>query len=108
MDNLCVYHVLEDTYYDGGWRELANAIILQAVDDYKTAVKRKRRTSNQTLIDTCEAIIEEVVDFFHSEWFSTLTDADPSTILEELNKDIMEEEQHDELKGSIPVSEISN
>lgn len=108
MGNPCFSHKLENTYYDGGWHELANAVILAAVDDYRTAMRKKLRTDNQTLIDTCEAIIEEVVSFFYSDWFSTLTNADPGMILDGLNKDIMEEEQHDELKRSISVSEIPN
>lgn len=108
MGSPCFSHKLESTYYDGGWHELANAVILAAVDDYRTAMRKKLRTDNQTLIDTCEAIMEEVVNFFYSDWFSTLTDADPGAILDELNKNIMEEEQNDELEGSISVSEFLN
>lgn len=108
MGNPCFYHKLDSTYYDGRWHELANAVILAAVEEYRIAMRKKLRTDNQTLIDTCEAIIEEVVNFFYSDWFSTLTNADPDMILDELNKNIMEEEQHDELERSISVSEIPN
>lgn len=101
MGSPCFSHKLDSTYYDGGWHELANAVILAAVDDYRTAMRKKLRTDNQTLIDTCEAIMEEVVNFFYSDWFSILTDANPGVILDELNKNIMEEEQNDELERSI-------
>ncbi len=99
---------MDSAYYDGVWQELANAVIVSAADDYRSALKKKLRTRNQTLIDTCDAIMEEVVEFFHSDWFRILTNADPEKILDGLRTDVMEGENYDESEGSVPVPEFSD
>ena len=67
-----------------GWEELANAIILQTVKDYRVALKRmKRWPDNHQLARekrTCES-------FFRSWWFSVLTDVDPELILRRLQEE---------------------
>ena len=47
-----------------GYENLGNAIILQAVKDWKNGYRRKE----------CE-------DFFYSEWFKTLTNIHPDYIM---------------------------
>lgn len=46
------------------YENLANAIILQAIKDYKSGYRKK-----------------EVMDFFRSEWFSELTNVPASSII---------------------------
>ena len=49
---------------DEAYHNLANAIILQAIKDYKNGYKRK-----------------EVIEFFRSGWFKELTDIPASSII---------------------------
>lgn len=58
--------------YDG-YTELANAIILQAVKDY-------RHTQSQ-------AVRNEIKRFFLSEWFVQLTNADGKMIIKKLEQE---------------------
>lgn len=55
---------------------LANAVVLQAVEDYRSA---KRHGKKKT--------IQKLKDFFHSEWFSLLTSVDPATIIDHVDSD---------------------
>lgn len=55
------------------YENLANAIILRAVEDY-------RLTDN-------EKELEEIEDFFHSDWFATLTRLDPDLLIKKLRKE---------------------
>lgn len=73
-----------------GYENLANAIVLQAVKDWRMAVrtlkKRPRYEAAKQMRDECER-------FFRSEWFEELTDVDGSVILRKLKQ---EENIHDE------------
>jgi hypothetical protein len=55
------------------YENLANAIILQAVKDY-------RLTDN-------ESELKEIERFFHSDWFSVLTSLDPDLLIQKLRKE---------------------
>lgn len=55
------------------YENLANAIILRAVEDY-------RLTDN-------EKELEEIEAFFHSDWFATLTCLDPDLLIKKLRKE---------------------
>ena len=66
------------------WEKLANAIILQAVKDYREAKKKlKKRPKNEdaklTVLD-CEA-------FFRSEWFKALTEVNGEVLLKRLREE---------------------
>ena len=56
---------------------LANAIIMQAINDY-------RRLWNFQKTDYAK---QEILDFFHSEWFTLLTKLDPEWLIEVLEKE---------------------
>ena len=66
------------------WESLANAIILQAVKDYREARKkhRKRPTNEDAklMIADCEA-------FFRSDWFKALTELDGAMLLRKLQEE---------------------
>lgn len=55
------------------YENLANAIILQAVKDY-------RLTDNKSEL-------KEIERFFHSDWFSVLTSLDPGLLIQKLRKE---------------------
>lgn len=59
------------------YKLLANAIIIQAVQDYKNAIKKKG-------LET----IKEVESFIMSEWFHILTDYDPYSLLTKLKEEL--------------------
>ncbi|MBC5687939.1 hypothetical protein H8S37_03185 [Mediterraneibacter sp. NSJ-55] len=63
------------------YEKLANTIILQAVKDWRAARRKlKRKPQNESArieLGNCER-------FFHSEWFTTLTDVDGEVILRKL------------------------
>ena len=60
------------------YQELANAIVLQAVKDY-------RRTDD-------ERELREIERFFRSAWFGVLTSVDPDLLISKLRK---EKKQYD-------------
>ena len=55
------------------YENLANAIVLQAVKDYR-------------LTDD-EAELVEIERFFRSDWFGVLTDVDPEYLIRKLRKE---------------------
>ena len=67
------------------WEKLAQAIILQAVEDYRTCRRLVRRKPNQV---EAQKMIREVEAFFRSRWFMQLSDADGTMILEALKKEV--------------------
>ena len=59
------------------YRSLANAIIMQAVKDYRKALK----------YDHC-GIKRECCRFYRSEWFKTLTSIDGEHLISELKSEV--------------------
>ena len=66
------------------WEDLANAIILKAVDDYRLASRRIRNVPDD---EKSRKRIREVEQFFRSQWFRQLSDVDGSTILYNLRRE---------------------
>ena len=60
-----------------GYKELANAIILQAVKDYRKALKHDERGRK------CE-----IEKFFRSEWFSILTNVSGEMLIQKLRAEV--------------------
>ena len=67
------------------WQALSQAIILQAVEDYRKCRRLVRRMPNQV---EAQKMIREVEAFFRSRWFMQLSDADGTMILEQLKKEV--------------------
>ncbi len=63
---------------DEGYYELTKAIILQAVDDFKPAYRRLKKHP-----DDPEAMsrVEEITEFFCSEYFNLLSEANGPRLL---------------------------
>lgn len=62
-----------------GYKELANAIILQAVKDYRKALKHDERGRKR-----------EIEKFFRSEWFSILTSISGEMLIQKLRAEVKE------------------
>lgn len=72
---------------DDPYERLANAIVLQAADDYRKALKTvKRNLHNRGAID--EAL--QIERFFRSNWYSTLTSVDGEYLIRKLQDEIRE------------------
>ena len=72
---------MNDTY-----EKLANAIILQAVKDYRDALKRLKKHPQS---ETASAAKREVDRFFRSDWYMTLTTVDPEMLIIKLKEEVM-------------------
>lgn len=67
------------------FEKLANAIVLQAVKDYRTALKRvARRPKDRDGLATKN----ECERFFRSGWFSILTGIDPEMLMRKLQMEV--------------------
>ena len=77
-------NLAEDPY-----ERLANAIVLQAVSDYRVALKKiKAHPKNREAIS--EAL--EIEKFFRSGWYSILTDVDGEYLIRRLQDEIKQSE----------------
>ena len=77
-------NLAEDPY-----ERLANAIVLQAVPDYRVALKKiKAHPKNREAIS--EAL--EIEKFFRSGWYSILTDVDGEYLIRRLQDEIRQSE----------------
>lgn len=66
------------------YENLAQAIILQAVKDYRAARKKyKYHPKNKE----AKLMIEDCERFFRSDWFAALTDIDGRRLLEKLKEE---------------------
>ena len=72
---------------DKAYENLANAIIEQAVDDYRRLIRGKRVFDR--LADNVS--IKELKEFFLSQWFVNLTNVDGELILKRLKKEYEDE-----------------
>lgn len=67
-----------DTIY----QDFANAIVLQAVKDYRLALRQLLKNPRHAAALRRK---EEIVQFFRSGWFSCLTALDPAMLINKLN-----------------------
>ena len=73
--------------YEENYQNLANAIILQAVKDFKPAYRRLKRYPNDRL---AQDTVREITKFFCSDYFSALTDLDGPALLNRIMREIDE------------------
>lgn len=75
------------------YQELANAIIVTASKDYMRAYKKYLRTG-----EGYGKVMKEE-KFFFTEWFSVLSDANPTYLIEAMRKkcDVQVEEDDDDI-----------
>ena len=67
------------------WQKLANAIVEQAVKDYR--MEHARDKANPQNSDHAKADVRQLERFFRSDWFEVLTDVDGRLILSRLKKE---------------------
>lgn len=67
------------------YQNLANAIVIQAADDYRNALDGK--TYDRYNHTTPERIIKECKRFFHSSWYRMLTKIDGDFLIEQLDRE---------------------
>ena len=67
------------------YENLANAIILQAVKDYRMALKSLKVNSRNR---TAQADKAEIERFFRSQWYSALTSVDGEMLIRSLQKEV--------------------
>lgn len=66
------------------FEQLADAIVLQAVDDYR---KAQRQLATNPLNKYAGRDIDSIEKFFRSQWFETLTDIDPEYLIKNLREE---------------------
>jgi hypothetical protein len=69
------------------YRELINAVILQAVKDYRLSLRILKQQPDSRPAATMKADVEE---FFHSDWFGMMTKIDPDYLIDRLRKEAEE------------------
>lgn len=67
------------------YEKLANAIILQAVKDYRTALKCLDRNPSNRSAQSDKAEVER---FFRSQWYSALTSVDGEMLIRSLQEEV--------------------
>ncbi len=66
------------------YEKLANAIIMQAVKDYRAAKKKlKKQPTNKD----AELMVLDTEKFFRSDWFTALTNVDGRVLLRKLQEE---------------------
>ena len=66
------------------WEALGNAVVLQAVKDYRAA---RKKTKYHPKNKEAKLMIQDCESFFRSDWFSALTSIDGQTLLEKLKEE---------------------
>ena len=70
---------------DDPYERLANAIIMQAVTDYRAALKAvKRNPNNREALENAM----QIERFFRSGWYGTLTNVDGEYLIRKLQEEI--------------------
>jgi hypothetical protein len=65
------------------WENLANAIVLSAVKDYKRALLHLKRNPDS---ESAKRAVEREEQFFYSSWFEVLTNLDPSYLFRKMKE----------------------
>ena len=72
------------------WSDLAEAIILKAVDDYRYTSKRLLAKPNDDRLQMRKA---EIKKFFLSSWFQVLADLDGKLLLQKLQAEMKQRKE---------------
>ena len=67
------------------YTDLANAIIIQAVKDYRNALKTLKRYPRY---EPAKKVVAEVEEFCHSAWYRTLTSVDADMLITKIRREI--------------------
>jgi hypothetical protein len=67
------------------YEKLANAIILQAVKDYRAAKRKLKRNPRNHL---AQSEVDSIERFFRSDWYSCLTEVDGEILIKKLQEEV--------------------
>ena len=72
---------------------LANAIILRSIDDYRRSLERlnyllKTPELNGKRIVEIKRKIDEIEEFFRSEWYDAMTDISGEDVIKKVRKEV--------------------
>ena len=70
-------------HIEEAYRNLADAIVIQAAEDYRKALNGKTYYEHKTP----KMVMREVERFFHSSWFHALTKLDGDFLIEQLQRE---------------------
>ena len=73
--------------YEDNYQALANAVIVQAVKDFKPAYRRLKRHPNDKL---AQDTVREITKFFCSDYFCALSDLDGPALLNRIIREMDE------------------
>ena len=71
--------------YEKNYQQLANAVILQAVKDFRSAYRRLKKHPNDKL---AQDRVREITQFFCSGYFASLTDLDGPALLNRIMREM--------------------
>ena len=74
------------TAIDECYQSLANAIILQAVKDFRRCIKIVKRNGRNKEVAVKE--MREIVEFIKSPWFKSPTNLEPQILLRKLKEEV--------------------
>lgn len=82
--------IYEHNSTDNPYLDLANAIVKQAVYDYRLAILRIKRRKVPRTDDKDKDYweVESLKRFFNSQWFTELSDLDGEVLLIKLNEEL--------------------
>lgn len=66
------------------YEKLANAIVIQAAKDYRTALRKLKRNPRNQL---AKAEADSIERFFRSDWYKCLTEVDVEMVLRKLREE---------------------
>ena len=78
---------------ESAYRELGNAIIVRAAEDYRNALDGKTYSVKKPP----EALIKELEKFFHSPWYRALTKLNGDFLIEQLKREHNEKLRKEQL-----------
>lgn len=82
--------IKEDVSYDP-YEELANAIVIQACNDYKKAYKQSLRRSG--IVGEADEELAELEEFFRSDLCKQLTEVDGEYLMERIRNDVLKQKK---------------
>ena len=82
--------IMDEGNYDP-YEELANAVVIQACEDYKRAYTCHLRSKGKG--KRTQKQLEELEAFFRSDWYKQLTEVDGEYIMERIRNDVLKQEK---------------
>lgn len=77
---------------DEGAKMLASAICKRAVDDYRKIGKKLAKAKKNKKREELRCELKVIEKFFYSDWFLMLSGIDGEYVVEQLRKEIVEED----------------